>query len=883
MLIKRRKKNIVNKKRENILKKIFLYFKNFSFILVLIQLFIFLLIAIYYQSSQLSKTYPPKLILHKINIAQKKATGFDFNNIKDYIVVGLKGLKTKIKGNELELLSLSIDQKNILLIENQRLIRNKSYVGNDGYNEKVVKKMGRANIDILDESYPIKIRAKGVRKLHHYDRTALSYKIDLIGEKRIYGLEEFNLQKPLLRNYSYEYLFHKLQGEVGNISLKYLFKNLSINGSKPTLYVIEEGMSKELIERHNKRYGPILNADEVFSEIFPEHAFEAHSEEYWKEKNHELLASAYSIINSFREKDFDYEDSFAWKKWAKYFAVIDLLESYHGSLSKSVNFYFNPTTSQFEPIGYDAHVGAGTFDNFIIFDFLSPNPNCSFICSNREWYLKFFYKKDKKYREEFIKTYFSTLNEITNKDFLDNFFEKNKNELNIINNSIYAEFSKVDKITWIGVAPFVFNKKKIYDRARYIKSKIKYFENFNLSKNKRHEYKLSLVDNKIYYDSTITTVPIKIKLFCENNLEESIWIKGRSFYTLEKCDFIKKKVILYDLNDNSISKDLTGNYNTQRNYKPIIFSKLKRLDETIELIKKDNLYYPAEDEIHIRENTYIPKNLDIIFKKNTIIYFHNDAILFSEANLNFIGTKKNPVKILGYKNQNGSLVHLNGNFKSENLVVDNLSFPKLPQFILYSGVNLINSKNIIKNTLISNSSSEDAINIIDSKSYIDELLIENSLSDALDVDGGVLNFGKISCLNVTNDCLDVSGTELNGNLLVVKNAGDKGFSAGEKSFGSIKTIEVFDSEIGIAVKDSSNIELDELKSQKVKLDITVFNKKKEFGSSKLKINQTNSIYNYLVGEDNELEISNSQITDKLKNEIIEKKLYGNEYGKKTIR
>ena len=72
MLIKRKKKNIVNKKRENILKKIFLYFKNFSFILVLIQLFIFLLIAIYYQSSQLSKTYPPKLILHKINIAQKK-------------------------------------------------------------------------------------------------------------------------------------------------------------------------------------------------------------------------------------------------------------------------------------------------------------------------------------------------------------------------------------------------------------------------------------------------------------------------------------------------------------------------------------------------------------------------------------------------------------------------------------------------------------------------------------------------------------------------------------------------------------------------------------------------------------------------------------------
>ena len=883
MLIKRRKKNIASNEKINFLKKIFLYIKNISFIVLLFQLFILSLIIIFYQSSQLSKSYPPKTILNRINIEQKKATGFDFKNVKNYIAVGLKGLKTKIVGNKLDLLNMSIDQKNILLIENQRLIRNKSYVGSDSYNEKIINKMGKAEIKILNESYRIKIRAKGVRKLHHFDRTALSYKVDVIGEKRIYGMEEFNLQKPLLRNYSYEFLFHKLQEEVGNISLKYLFKNLSINGSTPTLYVIEEGMSKELIERHGKRNGPILNADEIFSEIFPEHSFEAHSEEYWKKENSELLASAYSVINSFREKDFIYEDSFAWKQWARYFAVTDLMESYHGSLSKSVNFYFNPSTAQFEPIGYDAHVGAGKFDNFIIFDFLSPDPNCSFICDNKEWYLKFFYKKNKKFREEFIKTYFLTLNELTNQDFLDNFFKKHETELNIINNSIYGEFSKVDKISWVGVAPFVFDKKKIYSRAKYIKSKIKYFENFNLSKNKRHKYKLSIVKNKLYYDSTITNVPIKIKLFCENNLEESVWIKGRSFYSLDKCNVIKKNIILYDLNNNSVSMDLNGSYSTQRGYKPIIFEKLKRLDEIVELKKIGNTLTPIEDEIHITENTYIQKDLNITFGENKVIYFHNNAILFSEGNLNFKGTKKNPVKILGYKNQNGSLIHLNGSFNSENLVIENLSFPNLAEYVLYGGINLINSKNTIKNTLISNSSSEDAINIINSESYIDNLFIKNSLSDGLDVDSGSLTFGKIFCENITNDCLDISGVELSGNLLVVKNAGDKGFSAGEKSLGSIKTIKVSNSEIGVAVKDSSIIELDELKLNKVKLDIAVFNKKLEFGASKLKIGKTENIYNYLVGENNELEVSNYQIINKLKNEIIEKKLYGNEYGSKTIR
>ena len=879
MLIKRKKK-VINKSKINLINKLILYFKNFSSILLILQLFVFVLIIIFYQSSQLSETYPPKKILNRINAEQKKATGFDFKDIKSYFIVSAQGLKTKVLGNNLNVMNLSIDQKNLLLIERQRLIRN----GKAENNKKITNKMAKAQIQVLGENFRIKIRSKGVRKLHHYDKDALSYKVDVIGEKRIYGLEEFNLQKPLLRNYSYEYLFHKLQNEVGNISLKYLFKNLSINGSKPSLYVIEEGMSKELIERHTKRYGPILNADEIVSEIFPEHSFEAHSEEYWKKENSKLLGTAYSIINSFRENDFIYEDSFAWKKWAKYFAVTDLLESYHGSLSKSVNLYYNPTTAKFEPIGYDAHVGAGSFSNFLIFDFLgSKRPNCSFICDNKEWFLKFFYTKDKKLREEFIKAYFLTLKEISNKEFLDSFFQKHNDELDKINNSIYAEFSKVDKINWIGIAPFIFDKKKLYARAEYIKTKIKYAENYNLSKSLRHEYKLSISKNKLYYDTTTINVPIKVKLYCEKNIETDIWIQGRDFHVLNNCKNIKKQVILYDLNDNFLLKDLTNVHSAQRNYKPLLFKEFKKIDEVVKLENRNNFYYPFKEEIHIKENTYIPKNMDIIFDENNTIYFHNNAILFSEGNLNFVGTKENPSRIIGYGKSNGSLIHYNGSFQSNNLIVENLSFPNMQQLILYGGINLINSKNRIINTIILNSSSEDAINIINSKTYIDELFIKNSLSDAIDVDGGTLSFGKIQCENIKNDCLDISGNEVRGDLLIAKKIGDKGFSAGEKSLGKIKIIKISDTEIGLAVKDSSNIELNELNSEKVKLDIAVFNKKLEFGPSKLKIKNNTNFYNYLVGENNELEISSKQITDKFINNIVEKKLYGNEYGAKTIR
>ena len=879
MLINKKKKPI-NKENINLIKKLILYFKNISSFLVIIQILIFFIILVFYQSSQLSKSYPPQKILNRINIEQQKATGFDMGNIKQYFIVGIRGLKTKIKGNGLDLLNLSIDQKNLLIIENQRLIKN----GKINKNNKITKKMAKAKIKVLDQNYKIKIRLKGVRRLHHYKKNALSYKVDVIGKKRIFGLEEFNLQKPLLRNYSYEYLFHKLQENVDNISLKYLFKNLSINGSNPSLYVIEEGMSKELIERHGKRYGPILNADEILSETFPEHGFEAHSEEYWKQENHKLLATAYSVINSFREKDFIYEDSFAWKKWARYFAVVDLMESYHGALSKSVNLYFNPVTAKFEPIGYDAHVGAGTFNDFLIFDFLgNKKPKCSYICDNKEWFLKFFYTKEKKLREEFVKTYFTTLKEITDQDFLDSFFKKNDNELNKINNSIYAEFSKVDRINWVGIAPFVFDKKKIYNRAKYIKSRIKHAENYNLSENERHEYKFSISNNKLYYDSTTSNVPIKIKLFCENNLEINVWVHGRGFYEADKCKIIKKNIILYDLNNYFVSKNLTKIHASQRGYKPILFKDLKKIDEVVKLNKKNNIYFPLKNEIHIEENTYIPKNMSITFSEKKIVYFHNNAILFSEGNINFKGTKKDPVTIMGYKKPNGSLIQLGGNFKSNNLIIKNLLFPSLPQYILYSGVNLINSKNIIQNTLISNSFSEDAINIINSKTYIDKLSIKNSLSDGLDVDGGDLTFSQIDCENITNDCLDISGNEIRGEKLTAKGIGDKGLSVGENSFGTIQIVKISDAEIGLAVKDSSKIKLKQLNLERVKLDIAVFNKKLEFGPSKLKIEQSTNFYNYLVGEGNELEISGNQITNKLKNSAVIKKLYGNEYGAKTIR
>ena len=869
------------KKNNNFIKKFLDYFKKFSIFLVLFQIILIIIFVVFYYSSQLNHRYPLKTLFFKFNDSQKKATGLDINLFDDYAKALFIGLKVNLLGNKLETINLFIDKKNSKIIEQQRLIKNRKAP----LNPKIIKKMSRAKLVVSDEKFDVKIRLKGARKIHFYDKNKLSYKVDIIGKDRFYGMEEFNLQKPIIRNYTHEYIFHKLQKELGNISIEYLFKNLKINGKKLGLYVVEEGMSKELIERYNHRYGPIFNADDRTSEIFPTHLFEAHSEEYWKKNDLELLNYAYSIINSFRKKDFDYEDSFDWKKWARYFAITDLLTSYHGSLSKSVNFYYNPATAKFEPIGYDAHVGAGKFDNFVIFDFLGDNPNCIYLCRNKSWYLKFFYKNKNELRQEFVTNYFSTLKEITSDKFLNNFFEKYDDQITLINESIYGDFSKVDKITWVGLAPFVFDKDKIYKRAAFIRTKIKNFDNFQITKyyKPKHDYKLNVINKTVFFDSHTSNVPIKVKFLCSNNSSKELMLVGRMSHEFKKCEPNKKKVSFYDLAGNHLMKNLEKSNDIQSYYKPIIFGKLQNIKDILKVDKNSNV---TSEEIHIKKNTYIPKNQTLFFNQKNKIYFYNNSILFSEGNLNFQGTKIDPVVIMGNKKINGSIVQIGGEFSSKNLIIQNLSKPDIVQAILYSGLNIINSKVSIKNTQVLNSSSEDAINLIHSDSKIQNLMIRNSFSDGLDVDGGKLEFGEIECNNINNDCLDISGAKINGNLLVVYNAGDKALSAGENSNGYIKKIDVKNSEIGLAIKDSSSITVNKLNLHNVKLAGAIFNKKKQFGSSKLIIQDIEKNYDFkdfLIGEKNKLIIHKDYFDGNLKNSVVKKKLYGNEFGTKTVR
>ena len=194
---------------------------------------------------------------------------------------------------------------------------------------------------------------------------------------------------------------------------------------------------------------------------------------------------------------------------------------------------------------------------------------------------------------------------------------------------------------------------------------------------------------------------------------------------------------------------------------------------------------------------------------------------------------------------------------------------------MYGGVNFINSKVKLENIIIKNSNNEDAVNIINSKSEISNIYFENIKADALDVDFGQLKFSNINCLEINNDCIDISGALVNGENLVSKNTFDKGISVGENSNVKIQNVNIINNNIALAVKDGSSADIKNLTLKENKYDIALFTKKKEFSKPKLFLNNIKNLdrKRILQSKNTTLIINDSSFMGNMEDDYINSLIY----------
>ncbi len=704
------------------------------------------------------------------------------------------------------------------------------------------------------------IRLKGDRRIHFENKENSSYRIDMRKNEVFNEMKKFSIQKPRIRNYLHEWIFHELLAEGNLIKVKYDFYDFYLNGKNLGYYSVEESFGKVMLERNKRRNGPIFSIFEEFSGIADDIKFEVYNKKFWEDdKNISIVRSALSKINKFLAGEETLENTFDVERWAWFFAVTDLTYTYHGMAVKSVKFYFNPINGKFEPIGFDGHRFLPNYSKYILKKKPKFNSTNFSIAKNKnlkkEIYSKsfwttvekeFFYQNDK-LNQNFYKAYVKAIKSVSSKNFLDEFFKSRKKKIKKINSGIYSDSYIFDYNTMrkSGIGIYFFSKDEIYRRAEFL---LKEFS-VNISGLFIEEGENKIVVNN-YNDNNIFLVDGKI--ICENyeidlgeiNIQKKISFLDKD----EKFNNSCKKVVFRDF--------LSGRYiekNINRYNHFNIGSKINKNVFWEFFVSQNNELTLKNKVTKIDKDIFIPEGYQVIIKGGEKIIFENNSFIFSNANW-IVGDLNNKTSIRGTKeNPGGGIIIYDNKKKSsfQNCEFEYLTGLKgkdksrdnyfINERIIMGSINFFQTDVLIKNSSFKNLYSEDAINIVSSNYMIKETFFENVKSDAVDIDFSDGKISKSVFLNIGNDAIDFSGSNSDVQSITFKRVGDKGISVGENSSIKISSIIGETSLVGIATKDGSITHAKDINFKNIDYPFAAYQKKKAYKFGELYLNDYSAI------------------------------------------
>jgi hypothetical protein len=263
----------------------------------------------------------------------------------------------------------------------------------------------------------------------------------------------------------------------------------------------------------------------------------------------------------------------------------------------------------------------------------------------------------------------------------------------------------------------------------------------------------------------------------------------------------------------------------------------------------------------------------------------NTQIKLINSQIVFKGHLKNYNKLSFILDKNSSII-----FERCNINLYNTSFkgggtntgPFLQNRQISSPYNFAECKvNLTNCSFTHNNAGDDLVNFYRSKVVLRNLYVSNAKYDGLDFDWCIGEITNSYISNCGNDGLDFAGSKYKIENTFIKNCRDKCISIGEKSTINSKKISLRKSEIGIAVKDESNVTISKINSEYNSIDFVAYSKKAQYGTSKVfDFSNQLSKLSCLIERDVIVLSPNKNI--QRVNEIS-KMMYGKKYGRASIR
>jgi hypothetical protein len=771
-----------------------------------------------------------------------------------------------IKSNfyKLDKIDIEINFDDIVILEKERAkaIKDKTL----GSKESITK----VNVVVKhnDKKIKAKIRLKGGRQMHFNKKKHSSYNIYLNENKYIYGVNNFTIHKPGVRNYIHEWVFNEMMGDLDVIKQKYEFFELSINGSSNGLYAFEEKMGKEILERNKRKNGPIITLTEHRREEPYDKTFKVYDDKYWnKIENIGLAKTAIKKISQFYDGERSAKNTFDLEKMAAFFAVLDATYTTHALFFNS-KLYYNPLSGLFEPVPRDGHrqlpnyhkYNANYYNKIILDSVYHPElpeelGNNLQISSGRQWWInKFFVKKNGEINHEFYKLYVKYLTQISSQSYLKSFFDLRKNEIERINSHIYSDYFFYSSSRGYTSGLYYFKKDDLYHRAEVIRKRLE-TENRVIG---------ALIDNKknLVIDVSIGGLPVgtglltklnilsikSINCTIDNKKEIKLINKPLNVFTNTKIklDFAITETTICEsvvINDEKLNQNFLVKIDKINSFHDIDKFTASNKQNYLKFFKKNkNNLYLKDNIVKITDNLLIPGDLNVIINSGQQLVLLNNSFIISKSPW-IVDGKKKEILISGLeKNLGGGIMISNSLSRS---FFNNVKFSYLSglnpnnEIVIPGALNFYKTDVLMNNVSFENILSEDAVNIVNSKFNIKNIEFNKSKFDSIDSDFSSGSMHNIRFRNIGNDAIDFSGSSADLTNIYFETVGDKLISVGENSNITVSNINAKKALVGIASKDGSIVKASNITMEDIKLPFLSFNKKFEYEPASMYLSDIN--------------------------------------------
>ena len=605
----------------------------------------------------------------------------------------------------------------------------------------------------------------------------------------------FKLLLPRSRKSDNEIFITSIFKYLNFISPKTFYTDVKINNFK-TKYIFQEHLAKELLESHSLVEGPIIEGDERFTiekklnnqSFYPLSMSRISNSKYIKNDLSKMKKSleAISYMNEiYIQSHLSYPESFGKSMFATEKLKIN---------SKSIDNLFEKNFDTYESIIYAMGAAHGQSHDDRRFYYDPINNFFKPIYYDGKPSIIDYYKKTKKSKNSDDSLKLENLKNIISKEAVDGA----KKAIILINNIDNNNFLKI--LDQNGLSLTLEDLKNIKD---IIIRRLEAFKNIStesLEQKTNVSYFERLESKKDYINLVFIDIDKKTIEICNYNLSDckiqTLDLNYLESIYAQRFDFLDNK-------DNNQIYLFVGN-DKKFNFKNL--NNFKKID--------------INENFSVKYNKMISLNIDNENKNLTIR--QNDQtgrVVISGKIINnwkiiFIGDESNQIKnvIKNYENLTGCLTFV-------DITLKNLS---------------LSSKN---------SKCEDSINLIRTKGNIAEIIIKDSKYDGIDADFSTLKIKDLKVENSGNDCLDFSFGQYEIENIDLKKCADKGISVGEKSNAYFNIVNIQETNIGIASKDSSLIEANNVNIINTKTCVSAYKKKQEFNFADIKIDKMNC-YNF---------------------------------------